>query len=225
MIVRRIASGIFKTSIGKVFTILCIVGILFFGWATLQRKQSDPPGIPDYFQLSNSEGLTVERSTQSVPLFFISQLDDSEIDVKAVVGGILIKRASEGERIEKGGLIAELSNDELLTKFSKAKSELSAALMLTRFSGAFNKSPEYLELIDKQEEEERNLIWAKKEAEQLVNARYTAQRPTIFTTNLDFEKLGDVWGLTTAHRIHAMAHWITVSGTELRYRGGNRVSR
>jgi len=67
--------------------------------------------------------------------------------------------------------------------------------------------------------------WAKKEAEQLVNARYTAQRPTIFTTNLDFERLGDTWGLTTAHRVHAMAHWITVSGIELRYRGGNRISR
>lgn len=66
--------------------------------------------------------------------------------------------------------------------------------------------------------------WRKERAEQLVNYRYTHQLPTIITTNLDMDTLSHLWGLTTGHRIQAMAHVIRVDGIELRERAGEWVT-
>lgn len=60
--------------------------------------------------------------------------------------------------------------------------------------------------------------WRRDRVEQLINYRYTHTLPTIITTNLDRDGLAEAWGLVTAHRIHAMAHWIEMSGMELRDR-------
>ena len=67
--------------------------------------------------------------------------------------------------------------------------------------------------------------WRKERAGQLVNYRYTHQMPTVITTNLSRDALVALWGATTGHRIQAMSHWITMTGLELRKRGGEVHSR
>lgn len=60
--------------------------------------------------------------------------------------------------------------------------------------------------------------WRKDRTEQLINFRYTHQLPTLVTTNYSAVDLERAWGLTTMHRLEAMAHWIDVGGMELRHR-------
>lgn len=60
--------------------------------------------------------------------------------------------------------------------------------------------------------------WRKERAEALINYRYTHQLPTVMTTNRSADELSEIWGLTTGHRLQAMAHWVAVGGQELRPR-------
>lgn len=67
--------------------------------------------------------------------------------------------------------------------------------------------------------------WRRERAEQLVNLRYTHQKPTIITTNIRSADFPDVWGLILGHRVQAMSHWISMSGAELRPRKPAKDSR
>lgn len=66
--------------------------------------------------------------------------------------------------------------------------------------------------------------WRSGRAYDLVDYRYANQKPTIITTNYSPDRL-EVWGLPTAHRLQAMAHWIELTGLELRRREPVRRSR
>jgi hypothetical protein len=67
--------------------------------------------------------------------------------------------------------------------------------------------------------------WRKQRAYDLVNYRYANRLPTILTTNYSADDLIAVWGQQTGHRLQAMAHWIEMSGMELRQRAALVKSR
>ena len=67
--------------------------------------------------------------------------------------------------------------------------------------------------------------WRPGRAYDLINYRYSNQLPTIITTNYSDAQLEAAWGMPTVHRLEAMAHWIELSGLELRRREPVRRSR
>ena len=67
--------------------------------------------------------------------------------------------------------------------------------------------------------------WRRGRAYDLINYRYANQLPTIITTNYSDVQIEAAWGEPTAHRMEAMAHWIELSGLELRRREPVRRSR
>lgn len=58
--------------------------------------------------------------------------------------------------------------------------------------------------------------WWKDLLYQLVNHRYTRQLPTVMTTNLTPRDLETLWGMTISTRVLAMAHWVEVTGMDMR---------
>lgn len=60
--------------------------------------------------------------------------------------------------------------------------------------------------------------WKRDQAEKLVNYRRAHDLPTVITTNASSEQIGKVWGMKTAVRLQEMAHWIEMTGPELRNR-------
>lgn len=64
--------------------------------------------------------------------------------------------------------------------------------------------------------------WNRGMIEQLVRYRYSHHKATIFTTNLGYDEMAHEarWDKATGHAVHGMAHFVQVSGTELRRRNG-----
>lgn len=67
--------------------------------------------------------------------------------------------------------------------------------------------------------------WRRGRAYDLINYRYANQLPTVITTNYSDAQIETAWGEPTAHRMEAMAHWIELTGMELRRREPVRRSR
>jgi DNA replication protein DnaC len=67
--------------------------------------------------------------------------------------------------------------------------------------------------------------WSKGRIEQLVRYRYNKDLPTLITTNVGYDQMVEKYGAVVAHAVHGMAHWIEMSGYELRRRDGARQSR
>ena len=67
--------------------------------------------------------------------------------------------------------------------------------------------------------------WRRGRAYDLINYRYSNQLPTVITTNYSDAQIETAWGEPTAHRMEAMAHWIELTGMELRRREPVRRSR
>jgi DNA replication protein DnaC len=63
--------------------------------------------------------------------------------------------------------------------------------------------------------------YSRQRLEDIVRHRYAHQLPTVMTTNLtSFDEFNEHWGDRVGHAVEGMAHWIVMSGAELRRRGG-----
>lgn len=61
--------------------------------------------------------------------------------------------------------------------------------------------------------------YSKQKLEDIVRHRMAHQLPTVMTTNLSsFEDFNEHWGYRVGHAVQGMAHWIVMSGPELRRR-------
>lgn len=67
--------------------------------------------------------------------------------------------------------------------------------------------------------------WWESEVYKLVNYRHVYHMPTVITTNYSVDELTYSWGGRVGSRLQTMAHWIRVTGLELRRRDATWESR